>query len=194
MLIKWYSQLEVNKASNVVGVSSGCLVRRPAGCDSPEKWLELCITKRILRPFAAHAYISAQIVIRGPSDPTKPTARPTWPTFRATDQAVTWFCISGNGKADENVMRSFYKGVSEGRGAGWGVSDDWQRCAASNRPNSRTVQFRRPDLWLTSRWWTAAGEGHFLSLPHPPKSAIHWRLSRPHFPARFTRQRNKAEN
>lgn len=141
--------------------------------------------------FAAHAYISAQIVIRGPSDPTKPTARPTrptWPTFRATDQAVTWFCISGNGKADENVMRSFYKREREG------VSDDWQRCAASNRPNSRTVQFRRPDLWLTSRWWTAAGEGHFLSLPQPPKSAIHWLLSRPHFPARFTRQRNKAEN
>lgn len=91
MLIKWYSQLEVNKASNVVGVvgvagvSSGC-------CDSPEKWLELCITKRILRPFAAHAYISAQIVIRGPSEPTKPTKPttrqtwPTWPTFRASDR------------------------------------------------------------------------------------------------------------
>lgn len=80
MLIKWYSQLEVNKASNVVGVagvSSGCLARRPAGCDSPEKWLELCITKRILRPFAAHAYISAQIVIRGPSDPTDLTDLPS---------------------------------------------------------------------------------------------------------------------
>lgn len=176
MLIKWYSQLEVNKASNVVGsvgvagVSSGC-------CDSPEKWLELCITKRILRPFAAHAYISAQIVIRGPSEPTKPTKPttrqtwPTWPTFRTTDQAVTWFCISGNGKADENVMRSFYKAVrGDGReGGGWVTTDS----TAPPRigPTHAQSSFGA-DLWLTSRWWTAAGAGHFLSLPQPTPQSL----------------------
>lgn len=88
------------------------------GCDSPEKWLELCITKRILRPFAAHAYISAQIAIRGPSN--RPTELPSdLPSDRPSGSHD--FAYRANGKTDENVMRSL-SGLS-GKGVGGGVRE-----------------------------------------------------------------------
>lgn len=91
------------------------------GCDTPEKWLELCITKRILRPFAAHAYISAQIAIRGPFD--RPSDRAT---FRATDQAGHMILHIGqrkNGRKCHAVTRVLVGGGGGCGGDGGGVRE-----------------------------------------------------------------------